>query len=92
MYSQLLGVDKVGRRDDFFELGGHSLLAVRLLVQIEKEFTKVIPLPVLFQSATIEGLAAFLRGDEGSKPTEFERHRPPQRARRRAGILSACTR
>ena len=47
MYSQLLGVDKVGRRDDFFELGGHSLLAVRLLVQIEKEFTKVIPLPVL---------------------------------------------
>jgi acyl transferase domain-containing protein/NADPH:quinone reductase-like Zn-dependent oxidoreductase/thioesterase domain-containing protein/acyl carrier protein len=67
LFSELLGVDTVGPRDDFFELGGHSLLAVRLLARIEREFKKVIPLPELFQSPTIEHLATFLRGDLSDK-------------------------
>ncbi len=70
LYSQILGVKSVGLRDDFFDLGGHSLLAVRLLTRIEKQFQKAVPLPVLFQSPTVEGLAKYLRGDEGSKQQE----------------------
>ena len=31
LWSEVLGVERVGRRDHFFELGGHSLLAVRLI-------------------------------------------------------------
>ncbi|WP_144258876.1 phosphopantetheine-binding protein, partial [Erwinia amylovora] len=27
LWSELLGVSRIGRRDDFFALGGHSLLA-----------------------------------------------------------------
>jgi thioesterase domain-containing protein/acyl carrier protein len=61
LYCQLLGVENVGPNDDFFELGGHSLLAVRLLTRIEKEFKKAISLAELFQSPTIESLAAMLR-------------------------------
>ena len=29
IWSEVLGVERVGRRDHFFELGGHSLLVVR---------------------------------------------------------------
>jgi acyl transferase domain-containing protein/thioesterase domain-containing protein len=71
LFSQLLGVPNVGPRDDFFELGGHSLLAVRLLTRIEMEFKKIIPLAKLFQTPTIEGLAAVLRGTEAPKRKEF---------------------
>jgi acyl transferase domain-containing protein/thioesterase domain-containing protein/acyl carrier protein len=63
MFSQLLGVEIASPRDDFFAVGGHSLLAVRLLARIEKEFGKAVPISVLFERPTIEGLAAFIQGD-----------------------------
>ena len=31
IWGEVLGLERVGRRDHFFELGGHSLLALRLL-------------------------------------------------------------
>ncbi|MCA1453647.1 amino acid adenylation domain-containing protein [Bradyrhizobium sp. BRP22] len=36
IWSELLGVRRIGRNDHFFELGGHSLLAVRLLEQLQR--------------------------------------------------------
>jgi aryl carrier-like protein len=36
IWSELLGVERVGRGDNFFELGGHSLLIVRLLEQMRR--------------------------------------------------------
>lgn len=60
MYAQILGAGSVGLRDDFFELGGHSLLAVRLLNRIEKEFGVTVPLPILFERPSVEGLAGYL--------------------------------
>ncbi|NEP28112.1 alpha/beta fold hydrolase, partial [Moorena sp. SIO3I6] len=61
IWQDLLEVSQVGIYDNFFELGGNSLLAVRLMKYIENELGKSLALSTLFQSPTIEELAAVLR-------------------------------
>ncbi len=36
IWSNLLGLDQIGRHDNFFDVGGHSLLAVRAVLDLEK--------------------------------------------------------
>ncbi|MFN6465859.1 MAG: non-ribosomal peptide synthetase [Nostoc sp. DedVER02] len=60
IWEQILGVQPIGVRDNFFELGGHSILAVKLFWQIEKTFSKNLPLAILFQSGTVEALAKII--------------------------------
>ncbi|MEH2022015.1 amino acid adenylation domain-containing protein [Nostoc sp.] len=64
IWEQILGVQPIGVRDNFFELGGHSILAVKLFWQIEKRFSKNLPLAILFQSGTVEALAKIICQEE----------------------------
>jgi amino acid adenylation domain-containing protein len=68
IWQQVLGVPRVGVRDDFFALGGHSLLAIRLLWEINRAFGATIPLARVFSAPTIEQFAALpaLAGDPRS--------------------------
>ncbi|SFH04991.1 Non-ribosomal peptide synthetase component F, partial [Duganella sp. CF458] len=36
LWQELLGVERIGRRDHFFELGGHSLLVVKVIERIRQ--------------------------------------------------------
>ncbi len=57
IWSEVLGVKRVGINDNFFELGGHSILAVRLFVRIRKWAKIDLPLAILFKSPTIRAIA-----------------------------------
>ncbi len=57
IWTELLGVERIGRHDDFFALGGHSLLATRLVAQVRARAGVELPLPQIFETPTLADLA-----------------------------------
>jgi amino acid adenylation domain-containing protein len=57
LWSELLGIKRVGRHDDFFSLGGHTLLVLRLLSEINQTFSVRLPVGAVFLRPTLAGLA-----------------------------------
>jgi amino acid adenylation domain-containing protein len=57
IWKKLLGFETISRTSNFFNLGGDSLLTVTLLVEIEQQFGKDLPLSVLIKDPTVEGLS-----------------------------------
>ncbi|WP_165423358.1 non-ribosomal peptide synthetase [Ktedonosporobacter rubrisoli] len=61
LWQELLGVQRVGLRDDFFELGGDSLLAVQFFARMEEIYGRKLAISTLFAGSTIEYLARALQ-------------------------------
>ena len=61
IWSELLGVERVGLDDDFFALGGHSLQAVQMFHRMGRLLKVNLPLATLFMAPTIRLLAAAYR-------------------------------
>ncbi len=87
LWSELLGVKRVGIHDNFFELGGHSLLAVKLIIRLRERFGTELPLSRMFELSTIARQAEFLareqphaRGAAGSGSTRVQLIPEPERS------------
>ncbi|NFI52313.1 amino acid adenylation domain-containing protein [Clostridium botulinum] len=64
LWSEVLGVEKVGINDNFFELGGHSLKATILVSKIHQEFSIKVSIRELFKSLTIRGISEYISSKE----------------------------
>jgi acyl carrier protein len=60
--AELLGLERVGMRDNFFDLGGHSLLATRLVTRLRDQYGLEVPLQMVFEAADLLDLANRLVG------------------------------
>jgi acyl carrier protein len=60
IWSEVLGVQRIGVHDSFFELGGHSLLATQVMSRIRDMFQVEIALRRIFETPTINRLAEII--------------------------------
>ncbi|HSK77697.1 MAG TPA: amino acid adenylation domain-containing protein, partial [Thermoanaerobaculia bacterium] len=80
IWSDLLGVDRVGIHDDFFQLGGHSLLVAKLAARVRQAFKVELSLIQVFQSPTVAALAEVI--EKPGAGAEFPELPPIRRAPR----------
>ncbi|WP_158566373.1 non-ribosomal peptide synthetase [Micromonospora craterilacus] len=69
LWSELLGVPRVGRHDDFFALGGDSLLVARLHARIPAVFGVEVSLRRVYEAFDVASLAELL--DRLSTPLDL---------------------
>ncbi|HET8641165.1 MAG TPA: condensation domain-containing protein, partial [Pseudonocardiaceae bacterium] len=67
LWSQLLGVERVGRDDSFFELGGDSILGIRMIARARRAGVE-LTVPQLFRHQTIAALAALAAPEPVAAP------------------------
>jgi len=87
IWQRVLGVPKIGARDNFFALGGHSLLAVQAHREIRDQLglTK-LSITDIFRFPTLGALARHL--DDAPKPAPVAESRTEDRADARADAMA----
>ena len=73
VWSEVLGVQRVGRHDDFFELGGHSVLVVRMLSRVREALGSELALSALFAQPILKDVAALLEAGSGKPLPPIDR-------------------
>ncbi|QHI35457.1 Tyrocidine synthase 3 [Kordia antarctica] len=73
IWSEVLGVEKIGIRDNFFELGGHSLMIGKIINKIYKELDGSINYKEFFQYPIIEEMCKYLKDDNYAPISKIEK-------------------
>nr|WP_309731460.1 amino acid adenylation domain-containing protein [Chamaesiphon sp. OTE_75_metabat_556] len=60
VWSEVLGVERIGIKDNFFDLGGHSLLATQVISRLRDLFAVELSLQNLLEYPTASGLAQII--------------------------------
>jgi non-ribosomal peptide synthetase component F len=60
IWTEVLGIDRIGVQDNFFALGGHSLMATQVIARVRSAFNYELPLRRLFEAPTISALAKII--------------------------------
>ena len=68
IWSEVLGVERIGRNSNFFDLGGHSLSAIQLVSRIHSVLNVKLPVRAPFDAPTVARLAALCGSDLTSSP------------------------
>ncbi len=76
LWSEKLGVPRLGVHDNFFDLGGHSLIAIELLAKVDEKYKVSLPLNSLYQAPTVAGFAKLIQGK--NMPSGLENLAPVQ--------------
>ncbi|MCP5103151.1 MAG: amino acid adenylation domain-containing protein, partial [bacterium] len=93
LWASVLDVhEAIGIDDNFFKIGGHSLKAAALIAKIHEALDVKIPLPELFRTPTIRGLAEFIISAAPDKyasiqPLEKKEYYPLSSAQKRLYFL-----
>jgi len=61
IWTDLLQLGSVGRKENFFALGGNSLHGMRLIAGVEEALAVSLPVTAVFQCPTIEELGSLVR-------------------------------
>ncbi len=66
VWTEVLGLERLGIHDNFFELGGHSLLAVQVATRLEQLFKIEVGVRLIFENPTLAELAALVETQVGT--------------------------
>jgi amino acid adenylation domain-containing protein len=83
IFTEVLGLKRVGIYDNFFELGGHSLLATQLVSRVRDALQVELPLRSVFEASTIDRLATVVESLQHEPPSQAPALVPLSRESRR---------
>jgi phthiocerol/phenolphthiocerol synthesis type-I polyketide synthase E len=64
VWCEVLGLPSLRSEDDFFEVGGNSLFAIQIIARLRRTYGDDLPMSVIFEAATVEGVASAIRAQE----------------------------